>query len=269
VVEFDGGAALREPVTVASLQATLRRVSATDITVTAIHIATRYTDHARQATTYRQGRVLLAGDAAHVHSPFGGQGMNLGIGDAINLGWKLAATIKGWAPANLLETYTAERHPVGAWALEWTRAQVSLLRPEPHARAMAAIVRDLIDTREGATYFGRKISGADLHYDIPGDHPLVGRSAPDLELQDGTRLGDLLHKGQGVLWNPGDIAELKSLPACRSNRLICVSTPAKDNLGLSALLVRPDGFVAWASDDEPNTHSAALAMQHWFGEAHQ
>jgi 2-polyprenyl-6-methoxyphenol hydroxylase-like FAD-dependent oxidoreductase len=129
VVEFDGGSAAREPVTVESLQVTLRRVSETDITVTAIHVATRYSDHARQAATYRRGRVLLAGDAAHIHSPFGGQGMNLGIGDAMNLGWKLAATIKGWAPEGLLDTYTAERHPVGAWALEWTRAQVSVLRP--------------------------------------------------------------------------------------------------------------------------------------------
>jgi 2-polyprenyl-6-methoxyphenol hydroxylase-like FAD-dependent oxidoreductase len=266
VVEFDGGRAAREPVTVESLQATLRRISDTDITVTAIHVATRYTDHARQATTYRQGRVLLAGDAAHVHSPFGGQGMNLGIGDAINLGWKLAATIKGWAPQGLLDTYTAERHPVGAWALEWTRAQVSILRPEPHARAMAAIVRDLIDTREGASYFARKISGAGLRYDIPGDHPLMGRSAPDLELEDGTRLGDLLHKGWGVLWNPGGSADLKSLQECRANRVLCVSAKAKNDLGLTAMLVRPDGFVGWASDGEPDTQAAATAMQLWFGD---
>jgi 2-polyprenyl-6-methoxyphenol hydroxylase-like FAD-dependent oxidoreductase len=269
VVEFDGGFAAREPVTVDSLQATLRRVCETDITVTAIHVATRYTDHARQAVTYRSGRVLLAGDAAHVHSPFGGQGMNLGIGDAINLGWKLAATIKGWAPEGLLDTYTAERHPVGAWALEWTRAQVSLLRPEPHARAMAAIVRDLIDTREGASYFARKISGVWLRYEIPGDHPLVGRSAPDIEMADGTRLGDLLQKAWGVLWNPGGNAELKSLQVSRENRVMCVSAKAKNDLGLSALLVRPDGFVAWASEGEPDTQAAEAALQHWFGDGKQ
>jgi 2-polyprenyl-6-methoxyphenol hydroxylase-like FAD-dependent oxidoreductase len=117
VVEFDGGAAAREPVTVESLQATLRRVSETHVTVTAVHVATRYTDHARQATTYRQGRVLLAGDAAHVHSPFGGQGMNLGLGDAMNLGWKLAATIKGWGTrrfAGYVHGGTASRRCLGA-----------------------------------------------------------------------------------------------------------------------------------------------------------
>jgi 2-polyprenyl-6-methoxyphenol hydroxylase-like FAD-dependent oxidoreductase len=269
VVEFDGGAAAREPVTVKNFQATLRRITETDIAVTAIHVATRYTDRARQATTYRSGRVFLAGDAAHIHSPFGGQGMNLGIGDAMNLGWKLAATIKGWAPASLLDTYTAERHPVGAWALEWTRAQVSLLRPEIHARAMAAIVHDLIDTREGATYFARKISGAWLRYDIPGDHPLAGRSAPDLELADGTRLGDHLHRGHGLLWNPGGSAQLKQLQQSRENRLIYVPTKAKNNLGLTALLARPDGFVAWASDREPDAPSAAAAIEQWFGDGSQ
>ena len=111
-VEFDGPPADREaPITVETLQQSLRNVSETDVTITAIHSATRWTDNARQASTYRQGRVLLAGDAAHVHSPFGGQGLNLGIGDAVNLGWKLAATIKGWAPESLLDTYTTERHP--------------------------------------------------------------------------------------------------------------------------------------------------------------
>jgi hypothetical protein len=170
-------------------QNTLRRVSGADVTVTAMHLATRYTDNARQAATYRKGRVLLAGDAAHVHSPLGGQGLNLGIGDAMNLGWKLAAVIKGWTPDSLLDTYTDERHPIGAWALEWTRAQVAILRPEPHARAMAAIVRDLIQTPAGATYFAQKIAGIWPRYNLPGDHPVIGRSAPDLEFEDGTRLG--------------------------------------------------------------------------------
>ena len=172
VVDFDGGAAAREnTITLESFfQETLRRVSGTDVTVNALPLATRYSDNARQATTYRKG-ILLAGDAAHVHSPFGGQGLNLGIGDAMNLGWKLVAVIKGWTDETLLDTYTRERHPVGAWALEWTRAQVAILRPEPRARAMAAIVRDLIDTRAGASYFAQKIAGTWLRYDLPGDIP--------------------------------------------------------------------------------------------------
>ena len=157
-VDFDGGAAAREDtITLEWFQETLRRISGTDVTVTALHIASRYSDNARQASTYRKGRILLAGDAAHVHSPLGGQGLNLGIGDAMNLGWKLASVIKGWTPESLLDTYTEERHPIGAWALEWTRAQASILRPEPHARAIAAIVRELIDTRAGATFFAQRL----------------------------------------------------------------------------------------------------------------
>ncbi|HZQ53132.1 MAG TPA: FAD-dependent monooxygenase [Bryobacteraceae bacterium] len=125
VVEFDGGTFDRAAaITRENLQEVLRRVSGTDVTITAVQVASTYTDRARQAITYRKGRVLLAGDAAHVHSPFGGQGLNTGLGDAMNLGWKLAATVQGWAPKHLLDTYTEERHPVGAWALNWTRAQV-------------------------------------------------------------------------------------------------------------------------------------------------
>lgn len=160
-VDFDGGAAAREDtITMEWFQETLRRISGTDVTVTALHLATRYTDNARQATTYRKGRILLAGDAAHVHSHLGGQGLNLGIGDAMNLGWKLASVIKGWTPGSLLDTYTEERHPIGAWALEWTRAQAAILRPEPHARAMAAIVRELINTRAGAPSLLRRSQGS-------------------------------------------------------------------------------------------------------------
>ena len=147
MVDLDGGACHRvRPVTRDHVQAVLRRVSGVDVTVTALELATTWTDRARQATTYRHGRVLLAGDAAHIHSPLGGQG--LGLGDAIDLGWKLAATVRGDAPADLLERYTRERHPVGAMVLDWSRAQVALMRPSPSTRALAAIVRDLIDTSE-------------------------------------------------------------------------------------------------------------------------
>jgi 2-polyprenyl-6-methoxyphenol hydroxylase-like FAD-dependent oxidoreductase len=266
VVEFGAGVAERDaPVTREVLQGCLRRVSGTDVTVGEVRIATSYTDNARQATTYRKGRVLLAGDAAHVHSPFGGQGMNLGIGDAMNLGWKLAATVKGWAPQDLLDTYTEERHPIGAWALNWTRAQVSIMRPDPHAQAMQAVVKEIIDTRGGASYFAQKTAGTWLRYPLPGDHPLIGRSAPDLEFDDGTRLGDMLHEGKGVLLDfAGDDSLGKGSEVWR-DRVKHARGPAKDSLGLSAVLVRPDGFVVWASDDAADVEAVRAVMQRWFG----
>jgi 2-polyprenyl-6-methoxyphenol hydroxylase-like FAD-dependent oxidoreductase len=267
VVEFDGGVADRtQAVTLEGLQQTLRHVSGTDVTLTAILAATRFTDNARQATTYRKGRILVAGDAAHVHSPFGGQGMNLGIGDAMNLGWKLAATIKGWAPEDLLDTYTSERHPIGAWALEWTRAQVAVMRPEPHARAMAKIVRELLDTPAGATFFAQKVAGIWLSYDLPGDHPLIGRSAPDLEFEDGSRFGALLRDGVAVLLDLNNDEKLSTLAAPWAGRVKYIAATANNNLGLTALLARPDGFVLWAA--EPDHPSAVLSdvLTKWFGD---
>ena len=200
IADFDGGAFHRtEPITLEHVQAVLRRVSGADVNLTALRLAATWTDRAYQATTYRRGRVVLAGDAAHVHSPLGGQGLNLGLGDAMNLGWKLAAKIRGWAPAELLDSYFAERHPEGARILDWSRAQVGLMRPTPSTRALAAIIRDLIGTRDGATYFAEKVWGMSLRYDLGGSHPLVGRSVPDFNLSDGTRVGELTRDGQGLL----------------------------------------------------------------------
>ncbi len=266
VVEFDDALFDRATtITLESLQAVLRRVSGTDVSLMEMHVASSYTDRARQATTYRKGRVLLAGDAAHVHSPLGGQGLNTGLGDAMNLGWKLAATIQGWAPEDLLDTYTAERHPIGAWALEWTRAQVAIMRPDPHARAIASVIRDLIQTGEGTTYFVGKMSGMLMRYNLSGDHPLIGCSAPDFAFEDGTRLGDLLHDGKGVLLDLAESKELYALGQPRKERLKYVSAKAKDSKGLTAVLVRPDGFVAWAAESEPNVSAAERSIQRWFG----
>ncbi|RZT11084.1 2-polyprenyl-6-methoxyphenol hydroxylase [Duganella sp. CF402] len=159
--DFDGGAFHQsgEQVTREHLQAVLRRISGIDVTIDALHIATTWTDRARQATHYRNGRILLAGDAAHIHAPLGGQGLNLGIGDAMNLGWKLAATIHGTAADGLLDSYHAERHPVGERVLDWSRAQVAVMRPTPEGRALNAIFRDLMNTRDGATYFAGRVWG--------------------------------------------------------------------------------------------------------------
>ncbi|MGQ4400212.1 FAD-dependent monooxygenase [Streptomyces hayashii] len=268
-VEFDGPPADREtPVTAAELQAAVRRVTGVDVTVNKVHSLTRFTDNCRQASTYRAGRVLLAGDAAHVHSPFGGQGLNLGIGDAVNLGWKLAATVRGHAPEGLLDSYTRERHPIGAWVLEWTRAQIALMRPESHARALREVVTAMTETVDGTTYLVKQISGVRQRYDLPGDHPLVGRSAPDLEFSDGTRLADRLHEGRALLLDLADDPELPARAKGHGDRVDVHTLTACDHAGLTALLVRPDGHVAWAADTEhvpQDTLEAAL--ERWFGPA--
>ena len=267
MVEFDGGAFHRaEPITLEHVQAVLRRVSGVDITLTALKLAATWTDRAYQATAYRKGRVLLAGDAAHIHSPLGGQGLNLGLGDAMNLGWKLAATIRGDAPAGLLDSYWRERHPVGAQVLDWSRAQVAIMRPSPSSRALEAIIRDLVDTRDGATYFAERVWGVSLRYDLGGDHPLVGRSVPDFELADGTLLGGLLANGRGLLLDFEARNPLRALASRWGDRITYVARDATDRLGLSAVLVRPDGVVAWAAEANPDPEEASQAASRWFGE---
>ncbi len=262
-VEFDGPPAAREAaVTAEELQASLRHVSGAEVTITGVRTATRFTDNARQAAGYRAGRVLLAGDAAHVHSPFGGQGLNLGIGDAMNLGWKLAAVVRGRAPEGLLDSYTAERHPVGAWVLDWTRAQVALMRPEPQARALREVIAELAGSVAGTTYFAKKISGVTHRYDLPGSHPLVGRSAPDLAFTDGTRLADLLHDGRALLLDLADDAGLRAHAQGYGERVRVVTAACPGRPEPAGLLVRPDGIVAWAADAGDGL---AGALSRWFG----
>ncbi len=266
IQDFDGGAFHNagKPITLEHVQETLRRISNTDVTISALHIATTWTDRARQATTYRNGRVLLAGDAAHIHSPLGGQGLNLGLGDAMNLGWKLAATIQEKAPEGLLDSYCTERHPIGAQVLDWSRAQVAMMRPSPDARALNAIVRDLINTRDGATYFAGRVWGVLTHYNLGGNHPLLGYSVPNFELEDGTKIGELMHDGQGMLLDFDTNASLKTLASEYSDRVKYVSGRAKEQLGLSAALIRPDGIIAWASDENPDSSKIQQAAANWF-----
>jgi 2-polyprenyl-6-methoxyphenol hydroxylase-like FAD-dependent oxidoreductase len=265
MVEFDGGVFHRaQPVTREHVQAVLGRVTGRELEVKVLHQATTFTDRAFQVTAYRLGRVLLAGDAAHVHSPLGGQGLNLGIGDALNLGWKLAAVCRGWAAHDLLDSYERERLPVGAAVLDWSRAQVALMRPSRSSRALEAIVRDLIATPDGSAYFADRVRGVSLRYDLGDDHPLVGRSVPDFELSDGLRIGEHLRAGRGVLLDfEGDsrLAEISSAPP-GLDYLCCA---AQDRLGLRAVLIRPDGVVAWVAESGPELESAARAVSRWFG----
>ena len=271
MVDFDGGAFHRtQPITQDHVQRVLRQVSGTAVTVTALKQATTWTDRAFQATTYRNGRVLLAGDAAHIHSPLGGQGLNLGLGDAMNLGWKLAATLRGDAPDGLLDSYEAERHPVGAQILDWSRAQVALMRPSRSTRALAAIMRDLIETRDGATYFAERVWGLSLRYEMGGSgggHPLVGRSAPDFALADGTRLGERLRNAKGLLLDFDARAPLRALASRWHGRIAYVASDATDRLGLAAVLVRPDGVVAWAGEGAADQAALTQAVLQWFGAA--
>ncbi|GLQ99290.1 FAD-dependent oxidoreductase [Dyella mobilis] len=268
MVDFDGGAFHRtQPITLDHVQTVLRRVSQTDVTLTALRLATTWTDRACQATAYRSGRILLAGDAAHIHSPLGGQGLNLGIGDAMNLGWKLAATHRGDAPVGLLDSYLDERHPVGKQVLDWSRAQVALMRPSPSSRALEAIVRQLVDTRDGATYFAERVWGVSLRYDVGADHPLAGRSVPDFELSDGTKVGALLNRGNGLWLDFSAHTPCRELASRWRDRVMYVAGSVEDNLSLDAVLVRPDGIVAWAGEGGFDPEQATRAATRWFGES--
>ncbi len=266
IQDFDKGAfhGSDAPITLEHVQQVLRRVSNTNVTIKTLHAVTTWTDRARQATTYRKGRVLLAGDAAHIHAPLGGQGLNLGLGDAMNLGWKLAAAIKGKAPQNLLDSYEAERYPIGMQVLDWSRSQVAIMKPDPSARALNAIFRELIATRDGATYFASRVWGIHTCYNIGNGHPLTGCSVPGFELEDGTRINELLHDGRGILLDFDANEYLKKIAGECDGLIKYIPGSAKDQLGLKSVLIRPDGIVAWASDQQQEEQAVTQSIAHWF-----
>jgi 2-polyprenyl-6-methoxyphenol hydroxylase-like FAD-dependent oxidoreductase len=266
IQDFDSGAFhhSKKPITLQHVQEVLRRISNTDITLKALHVATTWTDRARQAMTYRNGRILLAGDAAHIHSPLGGQGLNLGLGDAMNLGWKLAATIQEKAPNGLLDSYHSERHPLGARVLDWSRAQVAIMRPDPHARALNTIMRDLLATRDGATYMAGRVWGVSTQYDLGRDHPLMGQSVPNFEFEGNVTIGELMQDGRGLLLDFDRHASLKAWASEYGDRIRYVSGQPKERLGVCAALVRPDGIIAWAADNAPAGSELQKAAARWF-----
>lgn len=265
--DFDSGAfhQSNQPITQEHLQEVLRRISNTNVIISGLHTATTWTDRTRQATAYRNGRVFLAGDAAHIHSPLGGQGLNLGIGDAVNLGWKLAATIHGAAADGLLDSYFNERHPVGEQVLNWSRAQVTIMKPDPGALAMHAITRELMKTRDGATYFSGRVWGVSTRYDLGNSHPLIGCSVPNFTFADGTTIADLMYHGRGILLDFDESALPKTLAEAYGDQIKYISGQVNNRLGLSSLLIRPDGIVAWAANDNSFDRTQfEQAANRWF-----
>jgi hypothetical protein len=233
----------------------------------------RFTDMTRQAAAYREGRVLLAGDAAHVHSPDGGQGLNIGVQDAVNLGWKLAQVAKGVSPDGLLDTYHAERHPVAARVLRNTMASVALRRPDDRVKALGDVVSELLSYEEPRKRFAAMMSGLDVHYDLGDGHPLLGRRMPDLDLATADRplrVFTLLHEARAVLLNFGEPGGLDIAPWADRVQLVDAEyggtweLPALGEVSApTAVLVRPDGYVAWVGEGTDVGLTDALTT--WFG----
>jgi hypothetical protein len=259
--------------TLRDLSEALIAVYGTDYGVHSPTWISRFTDMTRQAAAYRERRVLLAGDAAHVHSPVGGQGLNTGVQDAVNLGWKLAQVVNRTSPEDLLDTYHAERHPVGARVLRNTMANVALLRPDGRVKALGDAMSELLGVDENRKRFGAMMSGLDIHYDLGEGHPLLGRRMPDLDLVSSggpLRVFALLDDARPVLLNLGEPGAIDITPWADRVQVVdakYVGTwelPAIGEVAApTAVLIRPDGYVAWVGDT--TQLGLADALTTWFG----
>lgn len=244
--------------TLEEFTARLRAVAGTDFGAHSPRWLSRFGDATRQAERYRVGRVLLAGDAAHIHPPTGGQGLNLGVQDAFNLGWKLAAEVAGWAPEGLLDSYHAERHPVGAAVLDNTRAQMTLLGTDPGATALRELFGRLMDFEEVNRYVTGIITAVDVRYDLGDGHDLLGRRLRDVQLKRG-RLYGLMHGGRGLL-----LDQTGRLSAAGWTDRVDHVADVSEELEVPAVLLRPDGHVAWVGEDQRDLHEH---LSRWFGAA--
>ena len=259
--------------TMRDLKRALITVYGTDFGIHSPTWISRFTDMTRQAVAYRAGRVLLAGDAAHVHYPAGGQGLSLGVQDAVNLGWKLAQVVKGTSPESLLDTYHAERHPVGARALQHTMAQGALQRRDERNKPLVDVVSELVAMDEPRKRIAGLISGLDIHYDLGEGHPLLGRRMPDLDLvtaEGPLRVYGLLHDAKPVLLNLGEPGGLNLTPRADRVQLIDADYAGVWELPVlgavpapTAVLIRPDGYVAWVGEGTQLGLPEALTT--WFG----
>ncbi len=260
--------------TLRDLSEGLIAVYGTDYGIHSPTFISRFTDMTRQAAAYRDRRVLLAGDAAHVHSPVGGQGLNTGVQDAVNLGWKLAQVVNRTAPERLLDTYQAERHPVAARVLRNTMAQVALMRADDRIEALRDTVSELLSMDEPRQRFAAMMSGLDIRYDLGEGHPLLGRRMPDLDLVtvDGPRrVFTLLHRARPVLLNLGQPDAFDITPWADRVQLIDAEhdgpweLPAIGPVAApTSVLIRPDGYVAWVGE-VPTQPGLADALTTWFG----
>jgi 2-polyprenyl-6-methoxyphenol hydroxylase-like FAD-dependent oxidoreductase len=246
------------PPTIEEFKQQLRVFAGTDFGVHSPRWLSRFGDATRLAERYRVGRVLLAGDAAHIHPPTGGQGLNLGIQDAFNLGWKLVAEVRGWAPEGLLDSYHTERHPVAADVLTNTRAQMELLSTEPGPRAVRQLLSELMDFEEVNRYLIEKITAIGVRYDLGEGHELLGRRMRDMGLKRG-RLYELMHGGRGLLLDQTGRLSVTGW-VDRVDHVVDVS----EELNVPAVLLRPDGHVAWAGEDQQDLLSQ---LPRWFGAA--
>jgi hypothetical protein len=259
VVPAEGVAADRTvPPTLEEFKRQLRVFAGTDFGVHSPRWLSRFGDATRQAERYRVGRVLLAGDAAHIHPPTGGQGLNLGIQDAFNLGWKLAAEVGGWAPEGLLDSYHTERHPVAADVLDNTRAQTELMSTEPGPQAVRRLVAELMDFEEVNRHLIEKITAIAVRYDFGEGHALLGRRLRDVQLKRG-RLYGLMHGGRGLLLDQTGRLSVVGW-ADRVDHVVDIS----EELDVPAVLLRPDGHVAWVGEDQQDLLSQ---LTKWFGAA--
>ncbi|MFF3595693.1 FAD-dependent monooxygenase [Kitasatospora indigofera] len=266
------------PMTLAELRASVGRVLGVDLPVgpptsPGPHLLRRITGgNTRLAERYRQGRVLLAGDAAHVHSAVGGPGLNLGLQDAANLGWKLAATVRGWAPPGLLDTYHAERHPVGERVFVHSQAQLALMAPGEGVTALRGLFAELLTHKDNVQHIADTLAGSDLRYATTCAHPLAGRFAPDataVTASGPARLAELMREGRPLLLDLTGGAGLPAAVAAPWRDRVDVVTAGCAAPPAAALLVRPDGYVAWAAEDgEPDGRLAEglrTALAAWFG----
>ncbi|WP_405816059.1 FAD-dependent monooxygenase [Streptomyces sp. NBC_01390] len=279
IVTTEFGAAHEDrdaPVGFDEFRAAVRRILGRDVDIAEPTWLARFGDSTRQADRYREGRVLLAGDAAHIHFPYGGLGLNLGLQDAVNLGWKLAGTVRGWAPDDLLDTYQRERFGVAQWVLDYSRAQLALLRPGRDVSALRSLLAGVLEGPEANKYLAELVTGTSIRYSLEADGTdapeVVGTLLGDLTVKDGageTTLTQALHPGKGVLLDLTPTANATRLAQPWAERVRTLSGAGAEASGAEVLLVRPDGYVAWAGSAAQAVGAGEASLRHalrrWFG----